>query len=345
LDIQKKVAIGTINCYLTPQLRSQWLAMAEEVAIRKAKTVENYILAIGGGKGGTGKSLITASMGICLASRGNEVLLIDADLGTANLHTLLGLEPPQTGLPDFLAKKKSHINGVIVKTGINNLKLISGAKDIIGMANLSYVQKRKILSNIKKLNYSYILVDLGPGTSFNTLDFFLISHCGILITSPEPTSIENTYRFARSLLFRYLRNMISQKVVKSMIDKGVMQRDGHKFYSVFDLLEAIEKIEPELGDSIASYLSSLDIKLIVNQARTTRDRAIGQKMALAARKYFGIPIDFLGNVSYDNNVRRGLLQRKPLMDYFPHSKAFEEIIEISQKMLPTYQLGLDFSTR
>lgn len=305
--------------------------------------VENHIIAIGGGKGGTGKSLIAVSIGICLAGRGNDVLLIDADLGTANLHTFLGLEPPQICLSDFVTKKKSAIDGVIIKTGINNLKLISGGKDMIGIANLSYGQKVKILSNIKKLNHKYILIDLGPGTSFNILDFFLISHCGILVTSPEPTSIENTYRFIRGLIFRYLRKVISQKVVKSLIDKGVRQGEGHKFYSVFDLLEAIEKIEPELGQSIASYLSTLDIKLIVNQARTNRDRAIGQNMAIAASKYLGIQIDFLGNVSYDNNVRKGLLQSKPLMAYFPHSMAFKEITEISRKISPRYQLEIDFS--
>ena len=317
--------------------------MAEEVLIRKRRTVENHILAIGGGKGGTGKSLITVSMGICLANRGNEVLLVDADLGTANLHTFLGLEPPRTGLSDFLTKKKTGIDSIIIKTGINNLNLISGAQDIVGIANLSYGQKVRILGNIKKLDYRYILIDLGPGTSFNILDFFLISHCGILITSPEPTSIENTYRFVRGLLFRYLRKMINQKVVRSLIDKGVREREGHRFASVFDLLEAIEKIEPGLGDNIASYLSSLDIKLILNQVRTNRDRAIGEKMAIAVRNYFGIPIDFLGSISYDNDVRRSLLQKKSLMAYFPNSKALKEIIEISQKISPSYQLGLNLS--
>ena len=317
--------------------------MAEKVVIKKAGTVENHILAIGGGKGGTGKSLITASLGICLAKRGNEVLLIDADLGTANLHTILGLGLSQTGLSDFITKRDMTIDGVVIKTGIDNLRLISGAKDMVGIANLSYGQKVKILNNIKKLNYRYILMDLGPGTSFNVLDFFLISHCGILITSPEPTSIENTYRFMRGLLFRYLRKMISQKVVRSLIDKGVRQREGHKFTSVFDLLEAIEKSEPGLGDNIASYLSRLDIKLILNQARTNRDRVIGHKMAIAARNYFGIPIDFLGSISYDNDVRRGLLQKKSLLTYFPNSRAFKEITEISQKISPGYQLGLNLS--
>ena len=318
--------------------------MIEQGQINKPRAVNNHIIAIGGGKGGTGKSLITASIGICLADRGNSVLLIDADLGTANLHTFLGLEPPKLGLSDFVSNKESAISAVITKAGINNLKLISGAKDMIGIANLSYGQKAKVLNNIKKLNYRYILLDLGPGTSFNILDFFLISHCGILITSPEPTSIENTYRFTKGLLFRYLRKIISKKVVRSLIDNGIRQRNGHKFESLFDLLETIETIEPGLGDNISSYLSTLDIKLIVNQVRTRKDRAMGQKMAIAAKKYFGIPIDFLGNISHDNTLRKGLLQQKPLMAYLPHSKAFKELTEITQKISPRYQLGLGFPT-
>ena len=318
--------------------------MIEQGQINKPKAVTNHILAIGGGKGGTGKSLITASMGICLAQRGNGVLLIDADLGTANLHTFLGLEPPKLSLSDFVSKKESTISGVITKTGINNLKLISGAKDMIGIANLSYGQKAKILNNIKKLNYRYILLDLGPGTSFNILDFFLISHCGILITSPEPTSIENTYRFTKGLLFRHLRKTISKKVVRSLIDNGIRERNGNKFESVFDLLETIETIEPSLGDTISRYLSTLDIKLIVNQVRTSKNRSIGEKMAIAIKKSFGIPIDFLGNVSHDTKVSKGLLQKKPLMTYLPHSKAFKELTEITQKISPRYQLGLGFSS-
>jgi len=200
------------------------------------------------------------------------------------------------------------------------------------------------LNNIKKLKYRYILLDLGPGTSFNILDFFLISHCGILITSPEPTSIENTYRFTKGLLFRYLRKTISKEVVRSIIDNGIRQRNGHKFESIFDLMETIEKIEPGLGNTISRYLSTLDIKLIVNQTRTSKDRSIGQKMAIATKKYFGIPIDFLGNVSYDNKISKGLLQKKPLMAYLPHSRVFNELTEITQKISPRYQLGFGFST-
>ena len=227
---------------------------------------------------------------------------------------------------------------------MNNLKLISGAKDMIGIANLSYGQKAKVLNNIKKLNYRYILLDLGPGTSFNVLDFFLISHCGILITSPEPTSIENTYRFIKGLLFRYLRKAISKKVAGTIIDNGIRQRNGNKFESVFDLLETIEEIKPGVGNTISDFLSTLNIKLIVNMARTNEDRSIGKKMSIAIKKHFGVAVDFLGNISYDNKISKGILQKKPLMVYLPHSRAFKELTEIAQKISPQYQLGFGFST-
>ena len=306
--------------------------------------MKNRILAIGGGKGGTGKSLIAASLGICLAHRGHEVLLIDADLGTANLHTFFGLAPPALSLSDFVTKKAANIDGVIIPTGVNNLKLISGAKDMVGIANLTYAQKNRVLTNIKKLTYKYILIDLGPGTSFNILDFFLVSHSGILITSPEPTSIENTYRFIKALLFRYLRKMINQSMVRSLIDKGVRRTDGHKFESVFDLLEAVEKVEPKLGGAIAHYLSTLDIKLIANQTTTNRDGIIGQKMALVAEKYFGIHIDFLGSVSHDKEVSAGLLTKKPLTAFFPHCQALRDIDRVCQRIAPKRQLQLNFAS-
>lgn len=132
--------------------------------------------------------------------------------------------------------------------------------------------------------------------------------------------------------------------MRALIDNGIRERNGNKFESVFDLLETIETIEPSLGDTISRYLSTLDIKLIVNQVRTSKDRSIGQKMAIAIKKSFGIPIDFLGNVSHDNKVRKGLLQKKPLITYLPHTKAFKELTEITQKISPRYQLGLGFSS-
>ena len=101
------------------------------------------IWAIGGGKGGIGKSLITGNVGICLARLKKKVLLVGADLGGTNLHTTLGIGLPEMTLSDFLNRRAENIQDVIIKTGIQNLSLISGAQDFLDAANPNFSQKTR----------------------------------------------------------------------------------------------------------------------------------------------------------------------------------------------------------
>ena len=89
------------------------------------------IWTIGGGKGGSGKSFLTVNMGICLSKLGVRVVLIDADLGGANLHTFLGISPPTLSLSDFIKKRVSHLREVLIPTAIPNLQLLTGAQDLL----------------------------------------------------------------------------------------------------------------------------------------------------------------------------------------------------------------------
>ena len=133
----------------------------------------NQIWAIGGGKGGVGKSLVTANVSICLALMGHKVVTIDLDLGGANLHTCLGVPIPEKTLSDYISKKVSNLNEILTQTAIPNLSIISGAQDEVGVANLKSLQKAKILRRLRELKADYIILDLGAGTTFNTLDFFI----------------------------------------------------------------------------------------------------------------------------------------------------------------------------
>ena len=106
------------------------------------------IWAIGGGKGGIGKSLITGNIGIHLARLKKKVLVVDADLGGANLHTTLGIGVPETTLSDFLNRRVEPIRDVIIKTSIPNLSLISGAQDFLDAANPNFAQKTRLLRHL-----------------------------------------------------------------------------------------------------------------------------------------------------------------------------------------------------
>ena len=125
------------------------------------------IWTIGGGKGGSGKSFITANVGVCLSKLGVRVILIDADLGGANLHTFLGISPPALSLSDFIKKRVSHLQEAVIPTGIPNLQLLTGAQDLLNAVDTKSVQKRKLLNSFKSLEGDYLLVDLGEGGMFH----------------------------------------------------------------------------------------------------------------------------------------------------------------------------------
>ena len=122
------------------------------------------ILSVGGGKGGIGKSLVATNLAIELSRRGEKVVLVDADLGGANLHTGLGLEPPKRTLQDFLEGRARHIEEVLTPTGLPNLALVSGAIDRVDTAHPKYAQKARLLKSLGALQAAQVLDDLGAGT-------------------------------------------------------------------------------------------------------------------------------------------------------------------------------------
>ena len=299
------------------------------------------IWAIGGGKGGTGKSFIAVSIGIYLAKMGKRVILIDADLGCANLHTCLGIPYPEATLSDFIKGKVAHIKEVVVPTGIPNLTLISGAQDILEIANPRYNQKMKLIRKIHELDFDYILLDLGAGTSFNILDFFLISDSGILAILPEPTSIENVYRFIKASFYRRFKKVVKNKTIKEIIAIAMDQKNERGIKTPHDLIDQVTCIDETVGRKLQQEIYSFKPKMVVNQVRSPDDMALGFSMRSSCSKYFGIGVEYLGYIDYDDCVWQATKRKRPLMTEFPYATSARCIEKIVINLLKKEQLTFD----
>ena len=293
---------------------------------------QKTIWTIGGGKGGSGKSFITANIGICLSKLGVRVILIDADLGGANLHTFLGISPPALTLSDFIKKRVPLLRDVLIPTAIPNLQLLTGAQDLLNAVDAKSVQKRKLVRSIQTLESDTILVDLGAGNSLSVLDFFLMSDGGILVVTPEPTSVENTYRFLKSAFYRRLRQAVSSPFVKALIDGAMDRKNERGIQNPYDLIKAVRREDEKDADRLIEEAEAFRPNLILNQVRSKKDIEIGFSIRSACLKYFGIHLHYLGYVVYDQEVNNSIRKRKPLVLENSRARAAQCVMEIASKL-------------
>jgi flagellar biosynthesis protein FlhG len=279
------------------------------------------IWSLGGGKGGIGKSLLTGSLGWQLARMGKRVVLVDADLGGANLHTCLGLPAPTLTMGDFIRRRVDTIEEVAQETGCPGLRLISGASDFLSAANIKHQQKVRVLNRIRALDVDIVLIDLGAGTSFNILDFFLISDVGMLAVVPEPTSIENSYRFIKSALYRRLRELAPTAGVREIVEGALDQKNPWGIKSPLDLLATVEREAPGQSEVLKEAIAGFNPRFVVNQVRGPADIAIGHQLVTACSRHLGI-------------------QRRLFMAAFPHCRAAEKVTRLARALIQNDGLSL-----
>jgi flagellar biosynthesis protein FlhG len=289
------------------------------------------IIAIGGGKGGVGKSLLAANLAIYLAQLGKRVILIDADLGGANLHTFVGVERPSVTLGDFFDKRVARIEDCVVDTAIKGLKLVSGEGDPLWAANPRPATKNRLINQVREIDTDYLVCDLPPGSGFIALDFFLVAHTGILVVVPEPTSVENTFRFIKSAFLRRLRD------VPNLDKLSIDRKFEGGMPSPLDFYEAARKEDPALAERVLDEMHKFRPRLVVNQTRTRADLDLGSQLRSAGRRRLGLNIDYLGYLDSDDAVWLAVRKRRPLVIEHPESKVAKNVERIVRKLLAAEQ--------
>ncbi|HVI73683.1 MAG TPA: P-loop NTPase [Anaeromyxobacteraceae bacterium] len=284
------------------------------------------IVSVGGGKGGIGKSLVAANLAIALARRGERVVLVDADLAGANLHTCLGLELPGRGLADVL-ERRAELAAVAVPTCVPGVRLVAGAMDHPDATNPKLAQKARLVKQLQTLDADRVVIDLGAGTHLHVLDLFLVSEQGLLVLVPEPSAVENVYRFVKAAFWRRVRHAVSahgcEAQLRAVIGEGT-------FRSPAEILGTLSARHPQSGAVLARELIAFRPRLVVNQTRTPQDEGVGPAVIAAWRKFFGLGMDYLGHVPHEGEMWRAMRARRPLLVHAPEAPASLSFAHIAE---------------
>jgi flagellar biosynthesis protein FlhG len=293
------------------------------------------IWAVGGGKGGIGKSVLSILISMALAETGNRTVVIDADLGGANLHTFMGIRTPGRTLNDFINRQYDSLDDVCISTEQRGLKIICGASEVLSLANLKYAQKTKILQAISKIQADHVVLDLGAGTGFNTLDFFLSAHRQIVVMTPQPIAIQNAYAFVRNAVYRSLSRMTSRRPSLSELVKTAMDPKNDMQVSTMNLL--LERVavagNPSDAAEMANRLKRIRPTLVTNMAREPRDKNASRIIQMVSQKHLMIRTKNGGGVYFDPQINAMVSSMEPLTRVDRNSNA----IKSSQSIVSSLQ--------
>jgi flagellar biosynthesis protein FlhG len=297
------------------------------------ENVERKIIPVAGGKGGVGKSFLSTSIALSLATIGKKVLLIDLDLGGSNIHTWLGMKNSNPGIGMFLNNKTTLLSDLIVDTPYANLQFIPGDVMSFDLANISFAQKKRIMKAILTLDADYIIMDLGAGCNHNVIDFFLISNSGFMVITPETTSILNTYMFARNTVYRFLQRLFSNnKEVMKYLKNTIKNNVPGDPQDIASLISGIHDFDKEAAEKARNYLSVLTPGIIINMAEEPDDINMVNALRGLIEKNLNIELECLGMIFFDKNVKAALKDRVPHLVENSDSLSASQIYRIAQKI-------------
>lgn len=280
-----------------------------------------YRIPIASGKGGVGKTLLSANLAISLAQQNKTVIVVDLDLGGSNLHTVLGIRNRHQGIGHFINRKAETIEQLVVETAQERLFFIPGDGLLTGTANLPYWRKLALLKQLEELTADFVLLDLGSGTTFNTLDFFLTSQAGLIVTTPDTTAILNAYSFLKASMFRLLQRSFPGKsaerqAVLEFMEEKVEGQDR----SIQTLVGNLAAIDHESGRVAEAALEGFRPRVVMNMGRTAQDIRLGGRLRQVVRNNLQSDVEFIAYLPQDELASRSPLERSATLLTYPQSK-------------------------
>jgi len=304
----------------------------------------NTIIPVAGGKGGTGKSITAANLSIALARRGHKVVAVDLDLGGSNLHSYLGLENTLSSIGDFLSQKNARFEDFLHPTPVTNLRFLPGDGRTPFLANMGYTHKIKLIRRLHKIDADYVILDLGAGSTFNTLDHFSLAPHGLLVTTGDRTAMMGMLTFMKNFLYRVISRNLKEYPEGLGTWSRILDQPGESSLNINQIVQLIETSDSEAAREIKRLTAFYRPRLILNAG--TQPDELTQKLDRASdamQKMLGIDPEHFGFVFADPAVGESIEAGLPLLDYAPDSLAARSFSAIASRISDMWQESIENS--
>jgi len=305
---------------------------------------QGKIIAVGGAKGGIGKSIFAANLGVLLSSMELRTVVADLDLGGANLHLYLGETFLKWSINDFLNKRAPTLQKIMIRSRYGP-QLIGGDSSQLGASNINFSRKLKLLKAIKNIDANYVIIDLGGDTSYDIIDFFLAADYAIVMTTCDPASYLDAYNFIKVALYRKLNRLFGLESAFSdrkdsdlerLIYEATMSTNGSNVESIEELMERVRKQQPQNLPLVSEAISTFNPYLIVNRvSHNSNAIQIVKRIQQVSRERLSIDVTYLGSLPYQSEIESSARDLVPIVAKYPKANLAKEMSRIIEKLLHT----------
>lgn len=287
------------------------------------------VISVGGGKGGVGKSVVAANLAIAMAQEGRRVIVVDADLGAANLHTLFGIDRAGPTLQALFTHRIEALEQALIATEVPNLSIVPGSGAVVGAANINHGQKQRLLRQITRLPADVVIVDVGAGAAYNALDLFLVADQRVVVMTPQLTSVQNGYGFLKAAVWRELRHIAASLGHAEVVEAASAGETNR----VADLLVAARRASGPLATALERALANFGARLIGNNVFIPGDARAFLAMSRMAQDFLGISVPVLGHLRASRRVHDSVNRRRPVLLDAAHDDAAQSLRAFASRLL------------
>lgn len=292
--------------------------------LRRAK-----LWAIAGGKGGVGKSMITAMMALALASVQKRVVVVDADFYGANLKELFSLKYPSPNIWRLLDKNQG-LSAAAIPTSFANIRIITAPEHGYHAFVSNIMRRIAFIRALRNLDADYVLLDFGPRTDYHELDFFLTADVNLIVSTPEIPSLENLSKFVKTVVKRKV-----DVALKSLAhdEKVEFLPKEDKSPLVYQALQQLYNMNLPAAEILQRIADSFNLHVIFNQVRDRQYAADFRLLNKYLQHEIGFTLHFAGSVRFESIVQQAAKEcdLRRLVRYT--NSAFRDVYDIAKSLM------------